>query len=84
MGQIMLQDMLAMYGIGNNNHKDMKYHIFMLSKTGIKIFFTEDGDWTEDVCLRAESSDFMFVYQALAKILEDEGIRAKAEASFLF
>ena len=59
----MLDGLIASYGIGNNNNDlNFKFHIFVIGKGHKKLFYTEDEEWTEDINGRAESSDFIFVY----------------------
>lgn len=64
--------------------KNNLWHIFAIGSNGVKVFFTEDGEWTEDINYRAESDDFTFVYQVLNDIMIDEKIKDDLESSLLF
>lgn len=68
--------------------KNGLYHIWVVGKNGVKVFFSDhesvEGHWTEDICLKAESSDFAFVYESLADLLKDEVVASELEASLLF
>ena len=81
----MLPKMVASFGIGNNNNADdYKYHLFVIGKSGIKLFLYEDMVWGEDINKRVETSDFIFAYEQLGSILDDEEMRTHIEANLLF
>ncbi len=81
----MLESIVANYGVGNNgDDADYKYHLYIIGKNGTKLFFYEDGAWGEDINLRVETSDFIFAYQQLGSMLEDEEMRNHIEANLLF
>jgi len=60
------------------------WHIFAIGTNHVKVFFTENETWTEDINLRAESDDFAFVYDVLREIMHDEKIKDDLESSLLF
>ena len=60
------------------------WHIFAVGSNSVKVFFTEDGTWTEDINFRGESDDFSFVYDVLKDIMDDKKIRDDLESSLLF
>jgi len=80
-----LEDNIATYGVGsNNNSEDFKYHIFVISKSGIKLFYTADSTWSQDINKRVETSDFIFVYEELGTLLNTPEVRDLIDTSFLF
>lgn len=80
-----LEEQIATFAIGSNNDcTDFKYHIFVIDKSGIKLFYTYDETWSQDINKRAETDDFIFAYNQLNEILVTEDARNLLEASFLF
>jgi len=81
----MLDKIIASYGVGNNNdNNDYKYHLFVIGKNGLKLFFYDDGSWGEDIKYRAETDDFTFAYEQLGEMLNDEDMRNHIEANLVF
>ena len=81
----MLDKMIASYGVGNNNDDtNYLYHLFIIGKNGIKLFFYEDGVWGEDINKRAQTDDFIFAYEQLSSMLNDEEMRHHIEANLTF
>ena len=81
----MLDKMIASYGIGNNNDaSDYKYHLFIIGRNNIKLFYYEDGAWGEDISYRAETDDFIFANEQLVSMFDDEEMREHIEANLLF
>ena len=77
--------MIASYGVGNNNKaENYQYHLFIIGKNGIKLFFYESGAWGEDIKQRAETDDFIFAYEQLGTMFDDEEMREHIEANLLF
>jgi hypothetical protein len=74
---------VSSFGIGSKKNENT-YHIFAIGFNSVKVFFTEDGTWTEDICFCAESDDFEFVYNELSSILKDKQILEDLESSLLF
>ena len=80
----MLDSLIASYGIGNNNNnEDYKYHLFIIGKNGIKLFYYGTA-WGEDINHRVETSDFIFAYEQLGEMFKDEEMREHIEANLLF
>lgn len=83
----MLDKLIAFYGVGSHidkeNHKRY-YHIYIISNSGKKIFFCEDGTWSEDINNRAIAEDFIFASEALCEALDTEEKREAIEAALLF
>lgn len=87
MGQIVLDKLIASFGVGSHISKEDNkryFHIFIVGNNCIKIFFTEDEEWTEDINKRAETDDVTFANEALCVLFETEDKRNKIEANLLF
>ena len=77
--------MIASYGVGNNNDtSNYQYHLFIIGRNNVKLFYYEDGAWGEDINFRAETDDFIFAYEQLGSLLDDEDMRNHIEANLLF
>lgn len=76
---------LGISSIGMDSDGRTNYwHIFATGCNNVKVYFTEDGTWTEDAKLKAESDSFMFVYEALSELLNDQKVYDDLESSLLF
>lgn len=83
----MLDKLIASYGIGNHIDKENNkryYHIYIVSTSDRKIFFCEDGTWSEDINNRAVTEDFIFAYEVVCEALDTEEKRNAIEATLLF
>lgn len=80
-----LEDLIGSIGVSHNHDEvDSKYHLFIIGKNHKKLFFYEDNVWGEDINRRVETTDFIFAYQALSTMLEDEEMRKHIEANLVF
>ncbi len=81
----MLDSLVSSYGINSSIIENKyQYHIYIIGKNGIKLFFYESGTWGEDINQRAETDDFIFAYEQLSSMLDSEDMRNKIEANLLF
>ncbi len=80
-----MQHLIASAGIGNNNNEEnYQYHLFVIGRNSIKLFFYESGAWGEDINLRAETEDFSFAIEQLNDMMKDEEMQEHIEANLLF
>ncbi len=80
-----MQHLIASAGIGNNNNEESyQYHLFVIGRNSIKLFFYESGAWGEDINLRAETEDFSFAIEQLNDMMKDEEMQEHIEANLLF
>lgn len=76
---------LIIQTIGVDKSSDGKFfHIFAIGKNHKKIFFCEDGSWSENINEKAETDDFMFAFEQLASMIKSEDDRNNIEANILF
>lgn len=81
-----IEDFIVSAGISNRLSKDdgkLYFHLFAIGKNNKKVFFCGDY-WDEDICNRAESTDFIFVFDEFVKTFETKESRDLLLASFLF
>ena len=74
---------IASFGVSNEKGKDL-FHIYAIGFNNVKVYFYEDGTWGEDTCKKAESDDFMFVYNELTELLKDKEVLNNLQAALLF
>jgi len=81
----MLDSLIASSGIGSNNDvTNYQYHLFIIGRNSVKLFFYESGAWGEDINLRAETDDFIFAHEQFSEMFDDEEMREHIEANLLF
>lgn len=68
-----LSVILSQTGIGNTiSNGKYFYYIWALSKEGKKIYYTIEEDWSEDICNKAETTDFNFIYDEFKNIFDNK------------